>query len=1015
MKHTSHPFGTLTRALAIALVSVCLVSAASAWAQLPTGTLMGHVSSDGLPMPGVSVTAKSPALQGSRTVVTSGNGDYAIINLPPGEYTVTFMISGFREQTLKQSVGASQTVTLNSAMSISEVTAQTVVMGRAEQISEQAQASTTYTTELLGKLPTARTIASAVNLTPGVNANGPNGAFTVSGAQSFDNNFTVNGVNIQDNVRGTPFNLFIEDAIQETTTSTSAISAEFGRFQGGVINTITKSGGNAFSGSLRVTANNDAWVANTPKDAGTARVQDIFPTYEATLGGPMWKDKIWFFGAVRIPKTSNNSLTLSTGTATENFDNPGSTKPVAGPAYVFSALEKRYEGKLTLSPFQNHTLTGGYIWIDQNQANNRFTPLPQYDLASLETRQLPQKLLTANYSGVITDKFFVEGQYSKRQFTFENSGSQFNDLIQGTVLHDRTGGGYYNSPIFCAVCPGSAEKRDNEDILAKGTYFLSTPGLGSHNIVVGFDDFAGSRLSNNWQSGSSYFINGTRAIFKGGDIFPVVDANSYMGFYPIANAANPTDTRTISVFLNDQWKLNNNLSFNLGVRWDKNHAKDSKGAITADDSDFSPRLAATFDPTGNGKIRFNASYARYVGAIQDTQAGAASGFGAPAAYYYAYYGPEINTDPNAALLTRAQAIQAVFNWFGITAPNQFPTQHASDIFGSAVPGLNTVILGSLKSPSTDEFAVGVAGNLSSRGSFRVDGVYRKAGRFYSNDTTIPNGIATDAQGNLYDIGVVNNLDDPLSRKYYGLSAQVAYRPLTSLNIGANWTWSHTYGNFLGETAGSGPVQSAIQSYPEYKQLSWNSPTGDLLQDQRHKVRLYATYDLPTPKALGIFTFSVLQSYDSGTPYGAVGQVRSQLFVTNPGYVQPPSGPGSPTYYFSARDAFHTDNINRTDIALNYSKNIGPVEVFFRPDVLNLFNRQGLVIVNTTVLNAVNSGNFANFNPFTTTPVECPQGTAGATCKASGANWQKGASFGQATSPAGYQLARTVRATLGVRF
>ncbi|MDL2717873.1 MAG: TonB-dependent receptor, partial [Acidobacteriota bacterium] len=746
MKHTSHPFGTLTRALAFALVAGCLISAASVWAQgLPTGRLTGRVaSSDGLPMPGVTVTAKSPSLQGSRVVVTSASGDYAFINLPPGEYTITTGLSGFREQSLKgQTVGAGQTTSANFTMSFSEVTATTVVSARSELISEQPQASTTYTSELLSKLPTARNIASAVNLTPGVNANGPNGAFTISGAQSFDNNFTVNGVNIQDNVRGTPNNLFIEDAIQETTTSTSAISAEYGRFQGGIINTITKSGGNAFSGSVRASLNNDAWVANTPKDKDSARVQQLTPIYEATLGGPLWKDRIWFFGAARIPKATNNSLV---------------TNAPSNVSYVFSALEKRYEGKLTISPVQNHTLTGSYIRIENEQNNYGFTPLPFYDLDSLYNRQLPQELITGNYSGVLTDKFFVEAQYSKRKFTFENSGSIYNDLIKGTVLHDQAQGGYYSSPIFCAVCPGSAEKRDNEDILAKATYFLSTPSIGTHNIVVGYDNFAGSRLSNNWQSGSSYFINGTDAIFKNGDIFPVIDSSSYLGFYPIPNVAQPSDTRTHSVFLNDQWKLNNNVSFNLGVRWDKNNAKDSRGIVTANDSDFSPRLAATFDPTGNGKIRFNASYARYVGAIQETQAGAANSFGSPSSYYYAYYGPEINTNPNGTLLTRAQAIQAVFNWFGITAPNQFPTKHADDLFGASVPGVNTQIRTSLKSPSTDEFSVGLSGNLSNRGSFRVDGVYRKAGRFYSTRTDRSTGIVTDSLGNNFDLGLVENID-----------------------------------------------------------------------------------------------------------------------------------------------------------------------------------------------------------------------------------------------------------------
>ena len=102
-----------------------------------------------------------------------------------------------------------------------------------------------------------------------------------------------------------------------------------------------------------------------------------------------------------------------------------------------------------------------------------------------------------------------------------------------------------------------------------------------------------------------------------------------MGFYPIPNVAQPSKVLTHSAFLNDTWRLNNNLSFNLGVRYDKNNAADSKGAVTANDSAFSPRLSASFDPTGTGALRFSGSYARYVGQVQETQVGATSSFGAP--------------------------------------------------------------------------------------------------------------------------------------------------------------------------------------------------------------------------------------------------------------------------------------------------------------------------------------------------------------------------------------------------
>ena len=105
---------------------------------------------------------------------------------------------------------------------------------------------------------------AAINLAPGVQATGPNGGIAISGAMSFENLFMVNGVVVNENLRGQPLDLFIEDALQETTITTAAVSAEFGRFSGGVVQAITKSGGNEFSGSFRTTFGNDDWMALTP-------------------------------------------------------------------------------------------------------------------------------------------------------------------------------------------------------------------------------------------------------------------------------------------------------------------------------------------------------------------------------------------------------------------------------------------------------------------------------------------------------------------------------------------------------------------------------------------------------------------------------------------------------------------------------------------------------------------------------------------------------------------------------
>lgn len=109
-------------------------------------------------------------------------------------------------------------------------------------------------------LATPRTLQGVAQLAPALTENTPNaGQVAINGAFGFDNVFRINGVDVNDNLFGTPQNLFIEDAIEETQVLTSGIGAEYGRFTGGVVNAITKSGGNRFSGRLRVKFSKPSW------------------------------------------------------------------------------------------------------------------------------------------------------------------------------------------------------------------------------------------------------------------------------------------------------------------------------------------------------------------------------------------------------------------------------------------------------------------------------------------------------------------------------------------------------------------------------------------------------------------------------------------------------------------------------------------------------------------------------------------------------------------------------------
>src|SRR5688572_25971301 len=173
---------SLSLPLSLFVALVCLMTTAtmatSVFAQgNPTGGLSGQVSdSQGLPLPGVTVTAESPVLQGTRTATTSDNGDYILPFLPPGDYVITFELSGFQSQKQSVRVEIAETLPVNAKMSVATVSETIDVTAQAAtEIGQTATVASTYKSEFIEKLPVGRTIAAATLLAPGVTNNGPSG------------------------------------------------------------------------------------------------------------------------------------------------------------------------------------------------------------------------------------------------------------------------------------------------------------------------------------------------------------------------------------------------------------------------------------------------------------------------------------------------------------------------------------------------------------------------------------------------------------------------------------------------------------------------------------------------------------------------------------------------------------------------------------------------------------------------------------------------------------------------
>src|SRR5262249_42151489 len=546
-----------------------------------------------------------------------------------------------------------------------------------------------------------------------------------------------------------------------------------------------------------------------------------------------------------------------------------------------------------------------------------------------------------------------------------------------------------------------------------GTYFLSSKGSGTHNLVFGYDGFNDMRFANNHQSGSDFRILGTTSIVRGADIFPVFlnDGSTIIQWNPIIKNTEGTNFRTHSLFANDSWRVGSRLTANVGLRWDKNDGVNGAGDAVAKDSAFSPRVGVIFDPMGDQKWSLTASFAKYVAAISNSIADSSSTGGTAATYQYAYRGPNINPDVNAAApLTSDLALRALFAWFNANGGTNLP------LVGANIPGVATRIRDSLDSPNVLEYAAGVNRQVGATVSARVDYVFRDYRGFYSQGTNMSTGPVTNSAGQTLDVTFVEN-SNAVKRRYQGVTTSLTWRPTSRIDVGGNYTLSHAYGNFDGETSGSGPVTAQVLRYPEYKQESWSFPTGDVAIDQRHRVRVWGVYQLPWIEGLSL---SAIEEAGSGVPYGAAGSIDARPFVTNPGYAVP-QGAATQTYFFTNRDAFRTENEYRTDFAANYVYRIQGSrggQLFGQLQVLNVFDQFQLCgcgasvfanggninqgRIDQTILTNSTTPSLARFNPFTTTPVE-------------GVNWQKGPNFGTALNRFAYTTPRTLRLSFGIRF
>ncbi len=335
------------------VLALCLAGfATGAMAQSSTtGSIEGIViDQNSAAVRGATVTVTSPNLISPQTATTNDNGRYSILNLPPGPYKIAIEATGFAKYEQDNvPVNLGRTSTGDAQLKLATVGATVTVVGGAAVDTAQNTTGSNVSSDQFSNFPTQRTVQGLFNIAPTVTRSGLRDASgrdrdpSVAGSSGPENNYILDGVNTTDpGFGGSGANLPFE-FVQEVEIKTGAYGAEYGKSTGGIFNVITKSGGNEVHGDVFGYGTTKGLVRGVKNFPFTGSSANGFSEIDAggDIGGPIKKDKLWFFGAFNPQRRTNYYLT-------QTFHAPAQNK-VTIPFYA---------GKLTWAINSKNTLTG---------------------------------------------------------------------------------------------------------------------------------------------------------------------------------------------------------------------------------------------------------------------------------------------------------------------------------------------------------------------------------------------------------------------------------------------------------------------------------------------------------------------------------------------------------------------------------------------------------------------------------------------------------------------------------
>ncbi len=762
--------------LATGLGVVALLGAtSSALAQRTTGTIIGTVTDEsGAVLPGVTVTISGEGVAGTPSTVTGETGTYRFPQLPPGDYKLSFTLQGFATVNREQvPVPLGGTVEINAQLKVSTLQETVTVTGESPVVSATTtELSTNLTREWVESAPQRRfTFFDLINQAAGVSpVTSTSSRSTSFGSSATDNSYQLDGTDFTAPSTGAAWPWPNTDAIEEVEVLSLGASAEYGNVQGAVFNVVTRQGSNNFHGDGNFYFQHQNLTGRNTTDAqddGLPYHRDKFVDTTWQLGGPVVRDKLWFFGSFQ-------------------YQQDAESQPGTPPEFPARSSAKRIFAKGNWQINGNQKLQA-QVHDDFYDIPGRATALTAPSTIGVEHGHNPSPGVM--WTAVLSNKTFVEARYSG--FYGKDHGDPLQSgepRVKPRFYDNDTGeitGGIYS------WYDGNSWK---SAVSGKVSHYAERFMGGSHDLKLGVQFDSG---------GSDYAIGPNDYIYTYG-------ATPAYGYTQLPYHVGG-QKRSIGTYIDDTFRPGTRVTLNLGLRYDWSRASirsypvlDAKGNETGESSpevpnvftwnSVSPRVGVIFRLTEAGKSMLKAHAGRYYRGIVTSEFDNTTPSVTPR---YLFDGTYVNGVPNPASL-----------------------ELVSD-------NTNLAVDPNFKNPYTDQYIVGFEQELAPNLGLQLNYIYKR-GENYGGWRDIRGAYApatyvdsqgTDATGRTLQVfRLTTPIDDRLFEltnpsqmfsRYKGFSIQVQKR------MSRNWqmTGSVVISKSTGLLGSSRPTTSSSTPTP----------------------------------------------------------------------------------------------------------------------------------------------------------------------------------------------------------